>query len=234
MITRSPGSGEGRTCVGASTIAIDGPAASGKSAVGTLVARRLGFRFVDTGAMYRAITWEAVRRRIDVNDAAAVAALAAAARIEVRASDSGTSVLVDGHDATPHLRDPAVEENVSVVSRVPEVRAVLVRIQRSIAGGGGIVMAGRDIGSVVLPDADLKVYLDASPAVRAERRAEQLRGTGERPDIGALVADIARRDGIDSTRTVSPLTAPLDALRIETDDLDVEEVVDAIVRAAGR
>lgn len=217
----------------ASTIAIDGPAASGKSVVGALVAHRLGYRFVDTGAMYRAVTWAAVERGLDVSDEAAVAALAAGLHIEVHAGDGATRVLVDGDDATEHLREPAVEERVSILSRVPDVRAELVRIQRRLAAERHIVMAGRDIGSVVLPGADLKVYLDASPQVRAERRAAQSRAAGGRPDLKALVADIARRDGLDSSRALSPLTAPPDALRIQTDDLSVDEVVEAIVRAAG-
>jgi len=218
--------------VPASTIAIDGPAASGKSVVGAMVAHRLGFRFVDTGTMYRAVTWEAVRRGVDVADAAAVAALAAAIHLTVRAGEGATSVLVDGLDATPHLREDAVEERVSLVSRVPEVRAALVRIQRALAREGGVVMAGRDIGSVVLPDAELKVYLDASPDVRARRRAEQLRAGGATPDLNALVAEIERRDQLDSTRALSPLVAPPDALRIETDRLSIDDVVDRIVAAA--
>ncbi len=213
----------------AATISIDGPAASGKSAVGVAVARRLGYRFFDTGAMYRAITWAALRRGIDVRDDAALGRMARAAAIVVRDAPRDaselTGVSIDGDDATSHLREPSVDANVSLVSLVPAVRAVLVRIQRELATAGAVVMAGRDIGTVVLPDADLKVYLDASREVRALRRAAQMRTSGREPDEAELMADLARRDGIDSTREASPLTAAADAVIINTDRLTVEEVV---------
>ena len=220
----------------ARTIAIDGPAASGKSAVGVRVASQLAYRFIDTGAMYRAMTWLALRRRVDVHDAAALAALAGAARIEVSDAaadaDEPTIVITDGDDATPHLRETAVDANVSFVSRVPAVRAALVSIQRELADDGRIVMAGRDIGTVVLPHADLKIYLDASVAVRAARRVEQLRSSGITADLAAIKADLARRDGIDSTRDASPLTAAADAVIIHTDGMGVDEVVARIVELA--
>ncbi len=185
--------------------------------------------------MYRAVTWLALRRNVDVLDERAVASLAASATISVRESSSliqPTIVLLDGEDATPHLRDAAVEANVSLVSRVPAVRAALVRIQRDLAAVGRVVMAGRDIGTVVLPDAPLKIYLDASREVRARRRAKQLRDAGETPDLDALIRDLARRDGIDSSREASPLTAAPGAVIINTDALDVEEVVRQIVALA--
>ncbi|HEX5479660.1 MAG TPA: (d)CMP kinase [Dehalococcoidia bacterium] len=215
------------------TIAIDGPAASGKSVVGAHVAERLEYVFFDTGAMYRAVTWAALRRGINPADADAVAAFTADVAIEVHASDNTTRVLIDGADATPYLRTADVEANVSLVSRVPGVRAALVRIQRDLAGAGRVVMAGRDIGSVVLPDADLKVYLDASRDVRARRRADQLRAGGEVVDIDAIRADLERRDGIDSSREVSPLTAAPGAVIINTDHLTIEQAVDRIVELAG-
>jgi cytidylate kinase len=217
-------------------IAIDGPAASGKSVVGAGVARRLGYRFVDTGAMYRAITWAAISRGIDVEDRHALEDLVAGATVDVDdappGSEESTSVAVDGEDATPHLRDAPVEAAVSLVSRVPAVRGALVMIQRDIAGRGPVVMAGRDIGSVVLPDADLKVYLDASPEVRAQRRADQIRESGGQPDMEALREEIARRDGIDSSRETSPLTAADGAVIIETDDMTIDEVVERILELA--
>lgn len=222
--------------VRASTIAIDGPAASGKSAVGALVAARLGYRFLDTGAMYRAVTWAALDRGADVHDAGALAALAASLRIDVRLGEGAaiepTGVVVDGLDMTARLRHPDVEANVSLVSRVAEVRRTLVGIQRALGASGRIVMAGRDIGSVVLTDADLKVYLDASRRVRAQRRAEQLRAAGELSDVPAILADLERRDGIDSSRAVSPLTAARGAVIIDTDDLTIDQVVERIVEAA--
>jgi cytidylate kinase len=214
-------------------IAIDGPGASGKSVVGAKVAERLGYRFLDTGAMYRAITWLALRRGVAVSDEAQLASLAGAASVEVETSPGGeTRVIVDGLDATPHVRDAAVEANVSLVSRVPGVRSALVRLQRELAREGNIVMAGRDIGSVVLPDADVKVYLDASREVRAYRRAEQVRRSGGQPDVDEIRADLERRDGIDSTRTASPLTAAPDAVIISTDDKSIEEVVERVLSLA--
>jgi cytidylate kinase len=182
------------------------------------------------------MTWLALQRAIDVHDASALASLAGAARIEVRdgtpGADEPTIVMTDDRDATPHLRDPNVDATVSFVSRVPAVRAALVRIQRELADVGGVVMAGRDIGSVVLPRADLKIYLDASVAVRAARRAEQLRAAGLVADVGALEADLTRRDGIDSTREASPLTAAVDAVIIHTDEMGIDEVVARIVELA--
>ncbi|TAK61707.1 MAG: (d)CMP kinase [Dehalococcoidia bacterium] len=217
-------------------MAIDGPAASGKSVVGTTIAARLGYRFYDTGAMYRAVTWLALRRGIDPDDADRLVQLADSVTVTVREGVAGTieptTVLLDGEDATPHLRDAAVDANVSLVSRVPGVREALVRIQRELASGGRVVMAGRDIGSVVLPDADLKVYLDASREVRARRRADQMRESGVPADVEALVADLARRDGIDSNRAASPLTAAPGAVIIKTDDLTLAEVVQRILNLA--
>ena len=186
--------------------------------------------------MYRAVTWLALRRGIDPNDSDALARLASSASITVRETPDDaaapTAVLLDGEDATPFLRDAAVEGSVSLVSRVPGVRGALVRIQRDLASGGGVVMAGRDIGSVVLPDAGLKVYLDASREVRARRRAAQMRESGLEPYFDALVADLARRDGIDSNRETSPLTAAPGAVIINTDELTITEVVARILNLA--
>lgn len=186
--------------------------------------------------MYRAVTWLALRRGIDPDDADRLVRLADSVNVTVREGAAGTieptTVLLDGEDATPHLRDAAVDANVSFVSRVPGVREALVRIQRGLASEGRVVMAGRDIGSVVLPDADLKVYLDASREVRARRRAEQMREAGLPADVEALVADLARRDGIDSSRATSPLTAAPGAVIIKTDDLTLAEVVQRILNLA--
>jgi cytidylate kinase len=226
------------TSVSARIIAIDGPAASGKSAVGLALAAALGYRFFDTGAMYRAVTWLALRRQIDVHDADGLAHLAESVTIGIRDTPKNavepTGVTLDGEDATPHLRDAEVEENVSLVSRVPAVRHELVRIQRDLARDGAVVMAGRDIGSVVLPDADLKIYLDASREVRARRRADQLHAAGGSPDFDELLADLVRRDGIDSSRKASPLTAAPGAVIINTDSMSLEEVVQRIVALAQR
>lgn len=216
-------------------IAIDGPAASGKTAIGTEVARRLGYRFLDTGSMYRAVAWAALRRGVDPNNAAAVAELASTLKVRLIAGavpNGEDRVLINGEDATPHLRDADVEAAVSLVSRVPAVREAMVAIQREVASEGSIVMAGRDIGSVVLPSARVRVYLDASREVRARRRAEQMRLAGHDSDINALIRDLARRDGMDSSREASPLTAAAGAVIINTDDLTIEEVASRIVALA--
>jgi cytidylate kinase len=186
--------------------------------------------------MYRAMTWLALQRGIDPHDEAALAEMARDVRIDI--SDTpptagvSTIVVIAGLDASDHLRDQDVELNVSLVSRVPGVRAALVRIQRAMARQGRITMAGRDIGTVVLPDAGVKVYLDASPRVRAERRAAQLSRSGETVDVDALTDELARRDRIDSTRAASPLTPAADAEIINTDNIDVEEVVRRILNLA--
>jgi CMP/dCMP kinase len=186
--------------------------------------------------MYRALTWHALQRGIDPIDETGLARLAASADVDVREGPPGatetTRVVIDRADATPHLRDPSVEANVSLVSRVPGVRAALVRIQRSLADHGRVVMAGRDIGTVVLPHADLKVYLDASREVRARRRADQLRASNIEPDYESLMRDLARRDGIDSTREASPLTAAVGAVIINTDSMTIEQVVERILLEA--
>ncbi len=217
-------------------IAIDGPAASGKTAIGVELARQLGYHFLDTGAMYRAVAWVVLERGITPTDEAAVAALVDTITLAVThppvGSPEATGVLVDGVDVTLRLREPAVENAVSLVSRVPAVRRALVRIQQEIAKSGRVVMAGRDIGSVVLPNARLKVYLDASREVRARRRADQMRAAGQTPDTDALIADLERRDSIDSNREASPLTAAAGAVIIHTDELSIEEVVRRLANLA--
>lgn len=216
-------------------IAIDGPGASGKSAVGSRVAVALGVPFVDTGGMYRAITWLALQRGIPIADSAALAVLARAASIRVEAPPPGSreyaTLLIDGLDATPHLREPEVERAVSPVSAVPEVRTVMVHLQRE-AARGDIVMAGRDIGTVVLPDAEVKVYLDASDTVRARRRLDEMRARGATADLDGVLADLHRRDGIDSTRATAPLRPAKDAEIISTDDLTIEQVVERVLALA--
>jgi len=197
------------------------------------VARRLGYLFLDTGAMYRALTWLALRRRLDPEDEEAIARLAAETTMEVSQPPPGSGerwrVRIDGEDATPHLRTPEVEASVSLVSRVPAVRRALVRIQRRLAQRGPTVMAGRDIGTAVLPHADLKVYLDASREERARRRRQQLALKGPIPSFESVLADLEKRDAIDSSRSVSPLRPAADAVIINTDGLSLEEVVERVL-----
>jgi cytidylate kinase len=207
-----------------STIAIDGPVASGKTAVGQLVAKLLGFRFLDTGIMYRAVTFGVIQRQISLYDDVALTNFSNS--IDIRICDSGGNahVTVDGLDVTDSLRLPDVERGVSLVSKIPGVRATLVTQQRAIAAQGPIVMVGRDIGTVVLHDAQLKIYLNASIATRAERRFLELQGRGTPLEYDQVVKELQRRDKIDSERFDSPLHPDKNALHIDTDILSVEEL----------
>ncbi|HEU5082296.1 MAG TPA: (d)CMP kinase [Acidimicrobiales bacterium] len=202
-------------------IAIDGPAGSGKSTVARLLAERLGLEYLDTGAMYRAITFAALRRNLDPADAEPVAALAR--KVDLSVTVDG--VVVDGVDATIEIRGPEVTRAVSTVAANPEVRAELVSRQREWARrrGGGVI-EGRDIGSVVFPDAELKVYLDARPEVRAARRSKEVSDLS----YETVAADIARRDALDQGRDASPLTRAGDAVEVDTSDLDIPEIVELI------
>lgn len=212
-----------------SIITIDGPVASGKSTIGHLLAQRLGYLYLDTGAMYRAVTWVTLSRGVPVEDEAAVTALAEALHIDVVPPTAGDgrqyTVLADGEDVTWEVRRPEVDANVSIVSAYPGVRRAMVIQQRRIAAAGRVVMVGRDIGSVVLPDADLKLYLDASPQERARRRWLERRARGESVSYEEVLAMMLRRDEIDSHRAVSPLRVPDGAVVIETTGLTVEEVL---------
>ena len=214
------------------SIAIDGLVASGKTAVGRLAAGWLGFRFLDTGAMYRAVTWVAIRREIGLEDAEALTRLAGTIEIRLVPSEAGDRLVVDGEDVTDHLRDQDVERAVSQVSAVSGVRTAMVSQQRAVARQGPIVMVGRDIGTVVLPDADVKVFLEASVDVRAKRRYDELRSQGKSPEYQDVVDDLASRDKIDSERADSPLMPASDAVRLDTDDLTVDEVVERILTMA--
>jgi CMP/dCMP kinase len=213
-------------------IAVDGSAASGKSSIGRRLAARLEYPFLDTGVMYRAITVAAIDQHLDVQNEEALAALAQAVSIEVAlppSPDGETRVAVNGRDVTESLRGADVEEAVSLVSRVPAVRDALVRQQRAIAASSAIVMAGRDIGTVVLPDADLKLYLDASLEERAFRRHREFESLGRESNHDDVLTDIRRRDQIDSERDVSPLMAAPDAVTINTDGLSLDEVFARVV-----
>lgn len=216
-----------------STIAIDGPAASGKSTVGALLARRLGYLYLDTGVMYRAVTWAALVRGVAIEDEAGVSTLARRLRIDVvpPTVDDGrqVTVLADGQDITWEIRSPEVDWGVSPVSAYPGVRAALTTQQRRIGRRGRIVMVGRDIGSVVLPRADLKIYLDATEAERACRRYREMLARGKAADYKEVLASVRRRDEIDSSRAAAPLCQAEDAVVIDTTPLSVEEVVERVL-----
>ena len=225
------------------TIAIDGPAASGKSVVGRRLAQRLDFWFLDTGIMYRALTWLALEQGISPNDGDGLGTLAGAVRLRPD-SMQGESVEVEGTRVGPELREPRVDSNVSNVSRHSEVRKALVERQREYAKsvtnrgngmgqwrtGSGIVMVGRDIGTVVLPDAELKVFLNASAGERASRRCREMRQRGQAADLAEVLSEIEARDSIDSSRDASPLRPAEDAWQLDTTCLDVDEVVSAILQ----
>jgi cytidylate kinase len=211
-----------------SIIAIDGPAASGKSTLGFRLAESLGFLYFDTGLMYRAITWLALSRGIDVKDAAAVTRLAEDVPIEVAppSLEDGRpcDVVVAGHDITWEIRKPEVESNVSVVSAYTGVRKALTLQQRRIGLRGHVVMVGRDIGTVVLPDSDLKIYLDASPEERARRRYDEIINRGGKASYDDILAKMIERDRIDSTRAIAPLKPAADAIILDSDRLDADTV----------
>jgi cytidylate kinase len=210
-------------------VAIDGPGSSGKSSVGAAAALELGYRFCDTGLLYRAVTWLALRRDVSAEDAAALVALVG--QVEFGPDEQGRlrRVLVDDIDHTDDVRGPEVDEAVSAVSRVPELRAALLDRQRALAADGGIVMAGRDIGTVVLPDADLKIYLDASVEERARRRAEERGLDPDSPEAIEILDNLRRRDVLDSTRPVAPLRPAADAVILRTDGNTFEETVAEVV-----
>ena len=212
-----------------STIAIDGPSASGKSTIGALLAEELDYLYFDTGVMYRAITWVALARQAPIADEAAVTALAEQVRLEVfpPTVDDGrdVTVLADGEDITLAIRQPQVERAVSPVSAYAGVRTAMTAQQRRIGQAGRVVMVGRDIGTVVMPDADLKIYLDASVRERANRRYRERLARGEQSDLEQVLAEMKRRDYIDSNREHAPLTAASDAIVVDSTALNIDEVM---------
>jgi len=216
-----------------SIIAIDGPAASGKSTIGLRLAEALGYIFFDTGVMYRAVTWLALERGIDVHDEAAVTALAEEMHIDVtpasKSDGRACDVLVDGRDITWETRGRKVDANVSIVAAYRGVRRALSQQQRRVGQRGKIVMVGRDIGTVVLPDADLKIYLDATAEERARRRYDEIVARGGSTDYDAILKRVIERDRIDSTRDVAPLKAADDAVVLDSDKLTADEVFEQIL-----
>lgn len=212
-------------------VALDGPGSSGKSSVGATAALRLGYRFLDSGLLYRAVTWLSLRRGVAVRDVAGLVALVD--EISLAPDEHGRldRVLVDGEDVTDLVRTPPVDAAVSLVSRVPELRTALLPRQRSLATQGGIIVAGRDIGTVVLPHAHLKLFLDASVEERARRRAEERAIDPEGPEGQAILDELRRRDGLDRGRAVAPLRAAEDAVHLRTDGNRFEETVSLVVDA---
>jgi cytidylate kinase len=212
-------------------VALDGPGSSGKSSVGAAAARELGYRFFDTGLLYRAVTWLALDRSVGSHDEGALVALVD--ELELAEDDDGhlSRVLSDGRDVTDAVRGPEVDANVSAISAIPAVRGALLERQRALAADGGIVMAGRDIGTVVLPHADLKLYLDASVEERARRRTHERDLDAAGPEAQRVLAALRERDRLDTSRPVAPLRPAPDARILVTDGNEFRDTVDLVVGA---
>lgn len=209
-------------------VAIDGPAGAGKSTIAKLVAKNLGLIYVDTGAMYRAVALFLLESGIDVNDKAAVAEKVKGADVDIKYEDGIQNVYLKGVNVTGRLREEAVGNTASVTSAVPEVRAQIFSLQRGLCDRGGVIMDGRDIGTVVMPDADVKIYLTASSEVRANRRVKELQEKGVEANFEEIKKDIEERDHRDMTREISPLKQADDAILVDTSDMTIEEVVEKI------
>ncbi len=218
-------------------IAIDGPVGSGKSTVARLVAKRLGYTYIDTGAMYRGVALSAKRAGVPWDDADRMAELAGRTRIELRPSGGGeitSLVSIDGEDVSKEIRNTEIGQGASLIGKIAGVRRALVEQQRRMATLGGVVMEGRDIGTVVLPDAELKIFLSGSIEVRAKRRFLELEGKGQKPVMQEVVEEVKARDEQDTTRKENPLKKANDAVEIDTTEMSIEQVVTKIVHLADK
>ncbi|MBI3911372.1 MAG: (d)CMP kinase [Armatimonadetes bacterium] len=213
-------------------IAVDGPAGSGKSTVARGVATRLGYTYIDSGAMYRAVAWKMREEGVDPADARAVTCIARQIRLEFRPVEGQQHLFVDGVDVSEAIRAPEISRLSSIVSAIPGVRQAMVQQQRRIGAGGGVVMEGRDIGTVVFPHADLKIYLDAALEERARRRCAELQSRGTACSYQEVLREMVERDARDKSRAHSPLRPAPDAVRIDTTGLTAEQVIDRIVDLA--
>jgi CMP/dCMP kinase len=210
-------------------IAVDGPVGSGKSTIARRVADLLGYTHLDSGAMYRAVAWRALRDGVSLESPAQLEALAAKVRVDLVPRDARSRVWIDGEDVTDRIRTAEVSHAASVVAAVPGVRHPMVAAQRRAGARGGVVMEGRDIGTVVFPRADLKIFLEAAPEVRARRRWRELQQRGEKIDYESVLADVHRRDGRDRERETSPLARAADAVVVDNTAMDAEETARVIV-----
>ena len=215
-------------------IAIDGPAGAGKSTIAKIIAKKLGYIYVDTGAMYRAMAIHMLKNNIDKNDTKAIADASALADVSIKYVDGEQRVILNGEDVTASLREEAVGNMASVSSAVPEVRTNLTNLQRKLARENDVVMDGRDIGTVVLPDAEVKVFLTASSKVRAKRRYDELIAKNESADLEAIEKDIIERDNRDMNRETAPLKQADDAVLVDSSDMTIEEVADKIASMVAR
>lgn len=214
-------------------VAIDGPAGAGKSTIAKLCAKKMNLVYVDTGAMYRAVALYLLESGIDVNDPSEVADKCTGADVDIKYEDGIQNVYLNGNNVTGRLREEAVGNTASVTSAVPEVRKQIFALQRGLADRGGVIMDGRDIGTVVMPDADVKIYLTASSEVRARRRVLELEAKGEKPDFEEVKRDIEERDYRDMHREISPLKQADDAVLVDTSDMTIDEVVSKICSVCG-
>ncbi|MCI1821692.1 MAG: (d)CMP kinase [Megasphaera sp.] len=214
------------------SIAIDGPAGAGKSSVAKLVANRLNYLYIDTGAMYRAFTWAVMHRHIDIADEKAVQDLAETIEIRLEAETALCRVYVDGREVTNDIRMPEVSAHVSSVAALAVVREKLVQLQKEMSMAGGVILDGRDIGTVVLPKADLKIFLTASADARAKRRWLELKNRGTAESLQQIADNIQARDKMDSNRAVSPLRQAEDAVLVDNSEISLQETADMIVKMA--
>ena len=214
------------------TIAIDGPSASGKTSLGKQLAKELKYRYLDTGIMYRAVTWLALERGISVEDAEALGRLARDAAIQV-IGEGESAVIIDGNEVGEQLRQPRIDRAVSLVSKIDDVRTAMVKQQQDIATEGRMVMVGRDIGTVVLPSADIKLFLVASVAERANRRYLEMARQGSLVDYQQVLKDLEARDELDTGRSNSPLRPAADAIVLDTDSISIGEVLEKAMEFIG-
>ncbi|MFA5311016.1 MAG: (d)CMP kinase [Candidatus Omnitrophota bacterium] len=211
-------------------IAIDGPAGAGKSTVAKLIARRLGYLYIDTGAMYRALTLKVLEKGVDINDSRAIAALALESSIDLINKPDGTlTVTLDGVDVSLAIRKPDITKSVSDVAKIKDVREIMLKLQRNLGCRGNVVLDGRDIATVVFPGAEKKFYLDADLSERANRRHKELNGLGQEITLNAVELDLSNRDKIDTSREFAPLKKAEDAIYIDTTFLSIKEVVDKLL-----
>lgn len=211
-------------------VTIDGPSAAGKSSVARLLAKRLGFLYLDSGALYRAIGWKVIKDGINVEDKRGIEKICAEIHIDIKKSGEGFRIIVDRKDITEEIREPKVSKMASHISALPVVRKRLLKLQQDIGRKGNVIIEGRDIGTAVFPDAEIKFYIDADIKVRGERRWEELRIKGLDVDLDATAKEIEERDRKDSTRRIAPLKAPADAIYIDTTKITLSEVVDLMLK----
>jgi len=212
-------------------IAIDGPAGAGKSTVAKTIAQKLGFLYIDTGAMYRALTLRILEDKISIQDTAAIIAIAKMTSVDLqKLPDGSLQVLLDDRDVSRQIREPRITKFVSDIAKIKEVRQVMLELQRRFGARGDSILDGRDIGTVVFPDADKKFYIDANFTERVRRRFKELNESGQNVTLSSVESDLRNRDIIDSTREVAPLKKADDAIYIDTTDMTIEEVVDTVLK----